>query len=83
MCVRGVDVQCVLQFTLINAAGCALHRRTSQVIHRLESYYSPQTDFRMLSQVQQSLMAPRNGLGPFPSLNFHSSEKQGLTLAFG
>ena len=34
MCVQGVDVQCVLQFTLIHAAGCALHRRTSRVIHR-------------------------------------------------
>ena len=38
MCVRDVDVQCVLQFTLIHAAGCALHRRTSRVIHRLELY---------------------------------------------
>ncbi len=36
MCVQGVDVQCVLQFTLIHAAGCALHRRTSRVIHRIE-----------------------------------------------
>ena len=34
ICVQGVDVQCVLQFTLIHAAGCALHRRTSRVIHR-------------------------------------------------
>lgn len=34
MCVQDVDVQCVLQFTLIHAAGCALHRRTSRVIHR-------------------------------------------------
>ena len=34
ICVQGVDVQCVLQFTLIHAASCALHRRTSQVIHR-------------------------------------------------
>ncbi|KAH3829365.1 hypothetical protein DPMN_131361 [Dreissena polymorpha] len=32
MCVQDVDVQCVLQFTLIHAAGCALHRRTSRVI---------------------------------------------------
>lgn len=36
MCVQDIDVQCVLQFTLIHAAGCALHRRTSRVIHRLE-----------------------------------------------
>ena len=34
MCVQDVDVQCVLQFTLIHAASCALHRRTSRVIHR-------------------------------------------------
>lgn len=39
MCVQGIDVQCVLQFTLINAAGCALHRCTSQVIHRSELYF--------------------------------------------
>lgn len=36
MCVQDVDARCVLQFTLIHAAGCALHRRTSRVIHRLE-----------------------------------------------
>ena len=30
--------QCVLQFTLILAAGCALHRRTSRVIHRSELF---------------------------------------------
>ena len=36
MCVQDVDAQCVLQFTLIIAAGCALHRRTSRVIHRSE-----------------------------------------------
>ena len=34
ICVQDVDVQCVLQFTLIHAASCALHRRTSRVIHR-------------------------------------------------
>ena len=36
MCVRSVDDQGVLQFTLILAAGCVLHRRTSRVIHRQE-----------------------------------------------
>lgn len=36
ICVQDVDVQCALQFTLIHAAGCALHRHTSRVIHRLE-----------------------------------------------
>ncbi len=39
MCVQDIDVQCVLQFTLIHAAGCALHRHTSRVIHRLELYH--------------------------------------------
>ena len=39
MCVQDIDVQCVLQFTLLHAAGCALHRHTSRVIHRLELYF--------------------------------------------
>jgi len=30
ICVQDIDVQCVLQFTLLNAAGCALHRHTSR-----------------------------------------------------
>ena len=38
ICVQSVDVQCVLQFTLIHAAGCVLHRRTSRVIHRLKLF---------------------------------------------
>ena len=36
MCVRDADDRCVLQFTLRNAAGCALHRRASRVIRRSE-----------------------------------------------
>ena len=36
MCVQNADDHCVLQFTLIIAAGCVLHRRTSRVIHRQE-----------------------------------------------
>jgi len=36
ICVQDIDVQCVLQFTLIHAAGCALHRHANRVIHRLE-----------------------------------------------
>ncbi len=36
MCVQDIDAQCVLQFTLVHAAGCALHRLASRVIHRLE-----------------------------------------------
>jgi hypothetical protein len=39
ICVQNVDVQCVLQFTLIHAAGCVLHRRTSRVIHRLKLFF--------------------------------------------
>ena len=39
ICVQSVDVQCVLQFTLIHAAGCVLHRRTSRVIHRLKLFF--------------------------------------------
>ena len=41
MCVQDIDVQCVLQFTLVNAAGCALHRCTSRVIHRSELSFIP------------------------------------------
>ncbi|KAA0708118.1 hypothetical protein E1301_Tti022007 [Triplophysa tibetana] len=36
MCVQSVDDRCVLQFTLVLAACCVLHRRTSRVIHRQE-----------------------------------------------
>ena len=36
MCVRSVDDQGVLQFTLIHAVGCVLHRRASQAICRLQ-----------------------------------------------
>lgn len=52
MCVQGIDAQCVLQFTLIHAAGCALHRLTSRVIHRPEWSYGQhsisQLDVRLL-----------------------------------
>jgi hypothetical protein len=37
MCVQSVDDQCVLQFTLINAAGCALHRRTNPVTQWIDA----------------------------------------------
>ena len=40
ICVQDIDVQCVLQFTLIHAASCALHRRTSRVIHRSKLFSS-------------------------------------------
>ena len=35
--VQKVDVQCVLQFTLLLALSCVLHRLASRVIHRRES----------------------------------------------
>ena len=47
ICVQGVDVQCVLQFTLIHAVGCALHRRTSRVIHRSKLF---STTFFLVSE---------------------------------
>lgn len=39
MCVRNVDDQGVLQFTLIHAVGCVLHRRGSRAIHRLQLFF--------------------------------------------
>ena len=38
MCVQNANDQCVLQFTLLLAAGCVLHRRTSRAIHHRELY---------------------------------------------
>ena len=38
MCVRDADDRCVLQFTLRNGAGSALHRRGSRVIHGKQLY---------------------------------------------
>ena len=46
ICVQDIDVQCALQFTLIHAAGCALHRHTSRVIHRLELSVAERQRFR-------------------------------------
>ena len=34
ICVQDFDAPCVLQFAWVNALCCALHRSTSQVIHR-------------------------------------------------
>ncbi len=54
ICVQSVDVQCVLQFTLIHAAGCVLHRRTSRVIHRLKLFL-----FFFVSKRSRVLLRPR------------------------
>ena len=58
MCVQDVDVQCVLQFTLIHAAGCALHRPPSRVIHHLELY---KQRCQIRPTEQHSTRAPRFG----------------------
>ncbi len=57
MCVRGIDDLCVLQFTLVNAAGCALHRRTSRVIHRIELSFL----FRKLKGATSRPLSRRSG----------------------
>ena len=63
ICVQDVDVQCVLQFTLIHAAGCALHRHTSRVIHRLElSVAARQQRFRSSSREAQEAGESRTTL---------------------
>ena len=40
ICVQNIDVQCVLQFTLIHTVCCVLHRLVSRVIHRQEFIFS-------------------------------------------
>jgi hypothetical protein len=61
MCVRSVDDQCVLQFTLVHAAGCVLHRRTSRVIHRRElfSYFDFAMGHDMYIYLETSVRAGR------------------------
>lgn len=49
MCVRNVDDQGVLQFTLIHAVGCVLHRRGSRAIHRLQLFSS----FKLVSACER------------------------------
>ena len=63
ICVQDVDVQCVLQFTLIHAAGCALHRHTSRVIHRLELYFRSEKQKGSAALPRQLLDKPPR-LGP-------------------
>ena len=65
MCVQDVDVQCVLQFTLVHAAGCALHRRASRVIHRSEVYA-----LLFFPQLARSRAAGAGGEGETLSLSF-------------
>ena len=71
ICVQDVDVQCVLQFTLIHAAGCALHRHTSRVIHRLELSVTAtrQQRFRFLLLTQSKQEQYEEEGSPRPSIS--------------
>ena len=63
ICVQEVDVQCVLQFTLIHAAGCALHRHTSRVIHRLELFFrDPRVAHKVRTPGRGNIPAGARGL---------------------
>ena len=68
ICVQDIDVQCVLQFTLIHAAGCVLHRRTSRVIHRLKLF------FRFCVFFSPARLPPSRGVlaEPWPTENMVS-----------
>lgn len=52
ICVQDFDAPCVLQFAWISALCCALHRSTSQVIHRSGSYniFVPKSTFLFACQ---------------------------------
>lgn len=70
ICVQSVDVQCVLQFTLIHAAGCVLHRRTSRVIHRLK-LFSFSLLFQQSSSTKSLASTQRHcGRGSFRQVGF-------------
>ncbi len=70
ICVQSVDVQCVLQFTLIHAAGCVLHRRTSRVIHRLK-LFSFSLLFQQSSSTKSLASTQRHcGHGSFRQVGF-------------
>lgn len=59
MCVRNVDDQGVLQFTLIHAVGCVLHRRGSRAIHRLQLFFQ----LLSLSEIERREASTRPSLG--------------------
>lgn len=63
ICVQDIDVQCVLQFTLVHAAGCALHRHTSRVIHRLELFVVYNVCCDRVTDVGTRAVRPRNEAG--------------------
>jgi hypothetical protein len=64
MCVQDFDAQCVLQFTLVNAAGCALHRHASLVIHRIEWSFIPSRQAHACTRpIARSSHPSNRGLG--------------------
>ena len=67
MCVRSVDDQGVLQFTLIHAVGCVLHRRGSRAIHRLQLFLS----FQLVSRAGERREASTD-----PSLEWSGKEEK-------
>lgn len=72
MCVQDVDVQGVLQFTLILAFGCALHRHTSRVIHHSKSVVLtpvPQRKVSMTYTEHISCRSLRHAKRPLLKLN--------------
>jgi len=83
MCVRNVDVQCVLQFTLLLAVGCVLHRPTSRVIHRSElSFFAKSTWNETLHGIRES--RPTRAVGCLANLGFpFFYKKRGGDLRLG
>ena len=69
MCVRDVNVQCVLQFTLSIAFCCALHRHASRVIHRLEwSFFVQHRSTKLVCVSLTWSLAPGGGRAATASL---------------
>ena len=66
ICVQNVDVQCVLQFTLIHGAGSVLHRRTSRVIHRLKLYSLGFSQCTMTTRQERQIPSQSHR---FPTIN--------------
>ena len=83
MCVREVDVQCVLQFTFIFAAGCALRRRASRVIHRRELFNLSFTRFhsKITKKERKQMTATAKG-GRRPSASLHPSLKPTIVKGY-
>ena len=81
MCVQDVDVQCVLQFTLIHAAGCALHRPPSRVIHHLE-LSKKDAKFDLLGSTPHERRASATRIANTPLSEKHSFTKRSYLGAY-